>query len=128
MDLPEAFRQAASLQPGREGVVGFVIFTRPDDSTVGIDPAKVMSFAPVPPLSSPLAGPIGEGTRIVFINKTHQDVKELVDEVARRFKAAASEAIKAMMVKGPRTISIETATRPATLRPVAKSGGRARTG
>ncbi len=107
--------------------MGFVIFTRPDDSTVGIDPAKVVSFAPVPPLSSSIAGPLGEGTRIVFANKTHQDVKELVDEVARRFKAAASAAIKAMMVKGPRTISIETATRPAHMRQAAKSSGRART-
>ncbi len=58
--------------------MAFVFLTRPDGSPVGVDPAKVISFAPVPPPPSPLAGPLREGTRIVFANKTHQDVVELV--------------------------------------------------
>jgi len=116
MDLPDNLRQVRLLQLLREGKMAFVIFTRPDGSPVGIDAARVISFSPVPPLSSPLAGPLSQGTRIVFVNKTHQDVVELVDEVARRFKAAASEVIEAMMVRGTATRSVDTVTKPVVAR------------
>ncbi|MCZ8314059.1 hypothetical protein [Phreatobacter sp.] len=111
--------------------MAFVIFTRPDGTSVGIDPAKVVSFAPVPPTDSPLGGPLSEGTRIVFNNKTHQDVVELIDEVARRFKAAAMDAIAAMMTTTTRPI--EMASRALTKRsapnhPTGRSGRRRATG
>ena len=63
-------------------------FTRPDDSPVLIDPGEVRSCAPVPPPGSPLAGPLSQGTRITFKDRTHQDVKELIDEVERRLADA----------------------------------------
>jgi hypothetical protein len=65
-----------------EDVMAFVTFTRPDDSKVGVNSTEVLSFAPVPH-----DGALKVGTRIVFINKTQQDVKELVDEVAKRLNA-----------------------------------------
>ena len=67
--------------------MAFVFFTRPDDSKVAINTAEVQSFAPVPE-GGPLAGPLTVGTRVVFKNKSHQDVKELVEEVAKRLNAA----------------------------------------
>jgi len=108
--------------------MAFAMFTRPDGTPVGIDTTSVISFAPVPPLSSPLAGPLAEGTRIVFNNKTHQDVKELVDEVARRLKAAAIEAIDAMMVSAPMTMAIDVATKPVGARTRTKGTAGAASG
>jgi len=35
-------------------------------------------------------GPLPTGTRIVFRNQTHQDVKELFDEVVSRINAVRS--------------------------------------
>jgi hypothetical protein len=96
MDLPAALRQAPWLQPEREKPMAFVMFTRPDGSPVGIDSGKVASFAPVP-TSGPTMGPLKEGTRIVFENKTHQDVKELVAEVERRLNGAGPAALEAVM-------------------------------
>jgi hypothetical protein len=66
-----------------------ISFTRPDDTPVAINPDEVVSFAPVP-TEGPLIGPLKVGTRIVFRNKTHQDVKELYEEVARRLSTHAS--------------------------------------
>lgn len=112
--------------------MAFVFLTRPDGSPVGVDPAKVISFAPVPPPPSPLAGPLREGTRIVFANKTHQDVVELVQEVARRFKNAAAEAIDAMMAVRTQPIEMiakvaghrTSAKPPAKKAPSGKAGAR----
>lgn len=68
--------------------MAFVAFTRPDDTVVMINSIEILHFAPVPP-SGPLAGPLKKGTRIVYKNNNgHQDVKELVDEVARRLNSA----------------------------------------
>jgi hypothetical protein len=67
--------------------MGIATFTRPDGTSVGVNPAEVVSFAPVPK-EGPLMGPLSEGTRIVFRNQTHQDVKELFDIVAQRLNAA----------------------------------------
>jgi len=62
------------------------LFTRPDDSPIAINADEVLSFAPVPD-SGPLAGPLKTGTRIVFRNGAHQDVKELVADVAKKLGA-----------------------------------------
>jgi hypothetical protein len=67
--------------------MAFVSFTRPDDAPVSINTVEVLSFAPVP-TEGPLAGPLKAGTRIVFRNGAHQDVKELVEAVERRLNAA----------------------------------------
>jgi hypothetical protein len=67
--------------------MAFVSFTRPDDSPVSINTAEVLSLAPVP-TEGPLVGPLKSGTRIVFKNGKHQDVKELVDDVEKRLNAA----------------------------------------
>jgi hypothetical protein len=42
---------------------------------VAINPDEIVHLVPVP-TSGPLMGPLTEGTRIVFRNQTHQDVKE----------------------------------------------------
>jgi hypothetical protein len=63
--------------------VAFVQLTRPDGSAVAIKTDEVLKFAPVP-TAGPLMGPLSTGTRITFRNGTHQDVKELEDEVLRR--------------------------------------------
>ncbi len=67
--------------------------TRPNDTLININSAEIIHFAPVP-TSGPSMGPLIEGTRIVFRNKTHQDVKELIDEVAKLFEAAEPEAAR----------------------------------
>lgn len=67
--------------------MAFVSFTRPDGSPVSVSSGDVLSFAPVP-TSGPLMGPLTEGTRIVFKNGAHQDVKELQQAVADRLNAA----------------------------------------
>ena len=64
--------------------MALVTFTRPDDSSVAINSDEVLRVAPVPPKSDALGGPLNKGTRIVFKNNKHQDVKELLDEVTRR--------------------------------------------
>lgn len=63
--------------------MSFVEFTRPDGSSVAINTAEVLKFAPVP-TDGPLMGPLKKGTRIYFLNKEHQDVKELQSEVLKR--------------------------------------------
>ncbi|RYG82560.1 MAG: hypothetical protein EON59_14115 [Alphaproteobacteria bacterium] len=65
----------------------FVTFTRPDDTEVAVNTAEVLKVAPVP-TSGPTMGPLLDGTRIYFISKEHQDVKELLEEVTRRLNSA----------------------------------------
>ncbi|MGI8569169.1 MAG: hypothetical protein ACR2KT_08945 [Methylocella sp.] len=60
--------------------MSFVRLTRPDGSPVAINPDEVVHLAPVP-ASGPLMGPLSTGARIVFRNQSHQDVRELLDEV-----------------------------------------------
>ena len=67
--------------------MSLAMFTRPDGSPVAINSDEVLTFSPVPP-DGPLAGPLTQGTRIEFKNGRHQDVKELVDEVARKLGAS----------------------------------------
>lgn len=67
--------------------MAFVTFTRPDDASLSISTAEVLSLAPVP-TDGPLMGPLEIGTRIVFKNGKHQDVKELVEAVENRLNAA----------------------------------------
>jgi hypothetical protein len=69
--------------------MSFVRLTRPDGSPVAINPDEVVHLAPVP-ASGPLMGPLSTGTRIVFKNQSHQDVRELLDEVIDRIDAARS--------------------------------------
>jgi hypothetical protein len=69
--------------------MSFVRLTRPDGSPVAINPDEVVHLAPVP-ASGPLMGPLSTGTRIVFKNQSHQDARELLDEVIARIDAARS--------------------------------------
>jgi hypothetical protein len=69
--------------------MSFVRLTRPDGSPVAINPDEIVQAAPVP-ASGALMGPLSTGTRIVFSNQSHQDVRELLDEVISRIDAARS--------------------------------------
>jgi hypothetical protein len=71
--------------------MSFVMFTRPDDSPVAINPDEVVHLSPVP-TDGPLMGPLTKGTRIVFRNLSHQDVKELLDVVVARIDASRAGA------------------------------------
>ncbi|MGH6823620.1 MAG: hypothetical protein ACRECP_08240 [Methylocella sp.] len=79
--------------------MSFVRLTRPDGSPVAINPDEVVHLAPVP-ASGPLMGPLSTGTRIVFRNQTHQDVRELLDEVISRIDAARSAPAAAVAAPG----------------------------
>jgi hypothetical protein len=80
----------------------FIVFTRPDDSPVGVNSDDVVSLASVPK-SGATGGPLTEGTRIVFRNKTHQDVKELFDVVVARLNGiAAGGAVRSVRALAPR--------------------------
>ena len=68
-----------------------IVLTRPDDSPVAINPDDVVLLAPVP-VSGPLMGPLSQGARIVFRNQTHQDVKQLFDEVVAKVNASRAGA------------------------------------
>ena len=68
--------------------MSLVMFTRPDGSPVAINSTEVLTFYPVPPSDGPLGGPLKEGTRIEFKTGRHQDVKELVDVVAKKLGAS----------------------------------------
>lgn len=74
--------------------MSLVMFTRPDDSPVAINPDEVVHLAPVP-TDGPLIGPLTKGTRIVFRNLSHQDVKELLDVVVATINAARASAVAA---------------------------------
>lgn len=67
--------------------MAFITFTRADDSPVSINTELVVKLEPVP-ADGATAGPLKEGTRIHFENKTHQDVKELLDVVEGKLNAA----------------------------------------
>ena len=67
--------------------MAFVTFTRPDDSSVSINADQVLKLVPVP-TSGPTMGPLTEGTRIHFLNRTHQDVKQLLHEAEALLNAA----------------------------------------
>ncbi|MGH6796009.1 MAG: hypothetical protein ACREDH_12645 [Methylocella sp.] len=80
--------------------MSFVRLTRPDGSPVAINPDEVVHLAPVP-ASGPLMGPLSTGTRIVFRNQSHQDVRELLDEVIARIDAARSGGAAAHAASAP---------------------------
>jgi hypothetical protein len=67
--------------------MGYAQFTRPDGEPVYLKTEDIQDFAPVPS-DGPLMGPLSQGTRITFHNQTHQDVKELADDVERRIGSA----------------------------------------
>lgn len=69
--------------------MSLVTFTRPDGSPIVVNPDSIISFAEVP--SGALAGPLTHGTRIVFANQTHLDVKELVTQVTDHINAARAQ-------------------------------------
>src|SRR5580692_8870116 len=69
--------------------MSFVRLTRPDGSPVAINPDEIVHAAPVP-ATGPLMGPLSTGTRIVFRNQSHQDVKELIDVVVAKINEARS--------------------------------------
>jgi hypothetical protein len=60
--------------------MGIVQFKRPDNSPIIVVVGEIVSFAAVP-TEGPMTGPLTTGTRIVFRNQTHQDVKEDSDTV-----------------------------------------------
>ena len=62
--------------------MSLVLLTRPDGSPVAINPDEIVHLSPVP-TTGPLMGPLTIGTRIVFRNQSHQDVKELIDVVVK---------------------------------------------
>ncbi len=80
--------------------MSFVRLTRPDGSPVAINPDEVVHVAPVP-ASGPLMGPLSKGTRIVFRNQSHQDVRELLDEVVSRIDVARSARAAAVAAPAP---------------------------
>jgi len=82
--------------------MSFVRLTRPDGSPVAINPDEVVHAAPVP-ASGALMGPLTTGTRIVFRNQSHQDVRELLDEVIARIDAARSA--RAAAVAAPAAVA-----------------------
>jgi hypothetical protein len=69
--------------------MSFVRLTRPDGSPVAINPDEILHAAPVP-ASGALMGPLSTGSRVVFRNQSHQDVRELLDEVISLIDAARS--------------------------------------
>jgi hypothetical protein len=82
--------------------MSFVRLTRPDGSPVAINPDEVVQLAPVP-ASGPLMGPLSTGTRIMFVNQSHQDVRELLDEVISRIDTARSARIAGVAAPVPGT-------------------------
>jgi hypothetical protein len=82
--------------------MSFVRLTRPDDSPVAINPDEVVHLAPVP-ASGALMGPLSTGTRIVFRNQSHQDVRELLDEVIALIDAARPARAAAVAAPAPVT-------------------------
>lgn len=81
--------------------MSLVMLTRPDGSAVAINPDEVVHLAPVPE-SGPLMGPLSTGTRIVFRNLSHQDVKELLDEVVAKIDASRSGAAPTLAAAPPK--------------------------
>jgi len=67
--------------------MAFVRFTRPDKSPVSINSNEVVQLSPVP-TSGSLKGPSASGTRVEYLNNKHQDILELLDEVAARINEA----------------------------------------
>ena len=86
-----------------------VVLTRPDDTPVAINAGEVVHVAPVP-VSGPLMGPLTKGTRIVFRNQTHQDVKQLFDEVVGKIDPPAGGAARALAA-APRKAAAKGAAR-----------------
>jgi hypothetical protein len=76
--------------------MSLVELTRPDDTLVAINPDEVVHLAPVP-TSGPTMGPLSKGTRIVFRNLSHQDVKELPETVISKINAARSHVVSSML-------------------------------
>jgi hypothetical protein len=96
----------------KEGAVSLVQMTRPDGSPVAINPDEIVHLAPVPS-TGPLMGPLTVGTRIVFRNQSHQDVKELFAEVVARINAARGANLNA--VSGAMYTRIATSKPPANV-------------
>jgi hypothetical protein len=84
--------------------MSFVRLTRPDGSPVAINPDEVVCAAPVP-ASSPLMGSLSTGTPIVFRSQSHQDIRELLDEVIIRINEAQSAPAAAVTAFAPVTRS-----------------------
>jgi len=80
--------------------MSFVRLTRPDGSPVAINPDEIVHAAPVP-ASGALMGPLSTGTRIVFRNQSHQDVRELLDEVISLIDAARFARVTALAAPAP---------------------------
>jgi hypothetical protein len=96
-------------QLGGSSLMSLVELTRPDGSPVAINPDEVVQLAPVPS-QGPLMGPLAKGTRIVFRNQTHQDVKELQDEVIAKINTSRTQTTLALASLA--TKSQKRATKP----------------
>lgn len=66
-----------------------LVFTRPNNTHVGINPAEIVEFMPVPG-DGPL--PKGAGVRIKFTNAMHQDVREHFAEVSAALSQTEAHA------------------------------------
>ncbi len=64
--------------------MAFIDLTRPDGSPVVVNTDEILMLTPAPRPEGASGGPLDGGTRIDFINKTYQDVKEAVDAVAKK--------------------------------------------
>jgi len=80
----------------------FVRLTRPDGSQIASNTSEIVHAAPVP-ASGELAGSLTEGSRIVFRNQSHQDVRELLDEVMSRIEMGRSAPSHAVAGCAPET-------------------------
>ncbi|MGQ0445655.1 MAG: hypothetical protein ACT4O2_11170 [Beijerinckiaceae bacterium] len=74
----------------------------PDGSPIAINPDKIVHAAPVP-AGGALMELLSTGTRIVFKNQSHQDVRVLLDEVIARIDAARSGQTAAVVAPAPVT-------------------------
>ena len=82
--------------------MAFVRLTRPGGSAIAINPGDVVHAAPVP-ASGGVMGPLATGTRIVFNNQSHQDVRELLDKVISLIDAARSARAATVAAPAPLT-------------------------
>ena len=92
-----AVAEGARTVPGaQDRLWSLVQLTRPDGSPVAINPDEIVQLSPVP-TSGPEMGVLTHGTRIVFRNQSHQDVKESLDEVSAKVDAARRTGLTTLL-------------------------------
>jgi hypothetical protein len=61
--------------------MAFMQFTQLDDQPIVMNTERIITAAPLPP--------DGQGTRIIFTNGSHQDIKEFIADALRRLNINA---------------------------------------